>query len=138
MLYRGHPSPDAPLSHSFEGLPHIGNLTHEMSCSGLKPNGSVLCGSRRERRAQLRRGNRSPVVSSRTGLAAGTAFEAARLHANFDPGANSPKGAIGLMQLMPATAPLFGADATVPEQNVDAGTHDLRISSTGIASIATV
>lgn len=45
---------------------------------------------------------------------------------NFDPGAISPKGAIGLMQLTPATAQLFGADPAVPEQNVDAGTHYLR------------
>jgi soluble lytic murein transglycosylase-like protein len=46
---------------------------------------------------------------------------------NFDPGATSPKGAIGLMQLMPATAQRFGADPAVPEQNVDAGTHYLRV-----------
>jgi soluble lytic murein transglycosylase-like protein len=46
---------------------------------------------------------------------------------NFDPNALSPKGAIGLMQLMPATAQLFGADPAVPEQNVDAGTHYLRV-----------
>jgi len=46
---------------------------------------------------------------------------------NFDASAISPKGAIGLMQLMPATAQLFGADPAVPAQNVDAGTHYLRI-----------
>jgi soluble lytic murein transglycosylase-like protein len=46
---------------------------------------------------------------------------------NFDPGATSPKGAVGLMQLMPATAQRFGADPAVPEQNVDAGTHYLRV-----------
>ena len=46
---------------------------------------------------------------------------------NFDPGATSPKGAIGLMQLMPETARQFGADPAVPEQNVDAGTHYLRV-----------
>jgi soluble lytic murein transglycosylase-like protein len=46
---------------------------------------------------------------------------------NFDPGAISPQGAIGLMQLMPATAQLFGADPAVPEQNIDAGTHYLRV-----------
>ena len=45
---------------------------------------------------------------------------------NFDPNALSPKGAVGLMQLMPATAQLFGDDPSVPEQNVDAGTHYLR------------
>ena len=45
---------------------------------------------------------------------------------NFDAAAVSNKGAIGLMQLMPATAQLFGADPAIPEQNVDAGTHYLR------------
>ena len=43
----------------------------------------------------------------------------------FAPGAVSPKGAVGLMQLMPATAREFGADPAVPEQNVDAGAHYL-------------
>jgi soluble lytic murein transglycosylase-like protein len=44
---------------------------------------------------------------------------------NFNPDALSPKGAIGLMQLMPATALEYGADATIPEQNIDAGTQYL-------------
>ena len=46
---------------------------------------------------------------------------------NFNCDAVSRKGAIGLMQLMPATAEQFGADATIPEQNVDAGTRYLRV-----------
>jgi len=37
----------------------------------------------------------------------------------------SPKGAVGLMQLMPATAREFGADPAIPEQNVEAGTNYL-------------
>jgi soluble lytic murein transglycosylase-like protein len=45
---------------------------------------------------------------------------------NFNRDAVSPKGAIGLMQLMPATAEEYGADPNIPEQNVDAGTHYLR------------
>jgi soluble lytic murein transglycosylase-like protein len=45
----------------------------------------------------------------------------------FNCDAVSPKGAIGLMQLMPATAEQYGADPTIPEQNVDAGTHYLRV-----------
>ena len=44
----------------------------------------------------------------------------------FNPDAVSPKGALGLMQVMPATAQQFGLDASVPEQNVDAGTRYLR------------
>ena len=36
------------------------------------------------------------------------------------------KGAIGLMQLMPATAREYGADPTDPSQNVEAGTRYLR------------
>jgi soluble lytic murein transglycosylase-like protein len=45
---------------------------------------------------------------------------------NFAPDAVSPKGALGLMQLMPETTHEYGAlDPTVPEQNVDAGTHYL-------------
>lgn len=44
----------------------------------------------------------------------------------YQANAVSPKGAIGLMQLMPATARAFGADPKIPEQNVDAGTRYLR------------
>jgi len=44
----------------------------------------------------------------------------------YQPNAVSPKGAIGLMQLMPATAHELGADPKIVEQNVDAGTRYLR------------
>ena len=48
-----------------------------------------------------------------------------KAESNFDCDAVSPKGAIGLMQLMPETAQEYGADPTVPEQNVDAGARYL-------------
>jgi soluble lytic murein transglycosylase-like protein len=44
---------------------------------------------------------------------------------NFISDVVSPKGAIGLMQLMPETATEFGADPTDPKQNVDAGVRYL-------------
>jgi hypothetical protein len=43
-----------------------------------------------------------------------------------NPNAVSSKGAIGLMQLMPATAAQYGADPTDPGQNMHAGVQHLR------------
>ncbi len=49
-----------------------------------------------------------------------------RIESGNQPGVVSPKGAIGLMQLMPETARALGADAQDPVQNVDAGARYLR------------
>jgi soluble lytic murein transglycosylase-like protein len=58
-----------------------------------------------------------PRVLIRSMMAAESGFEAQAV---------SPKGAIGLMQLMPSTAQDFGADPYDPVQNVDAAARYLR------------
>jgi soluble lytic murein transglycosylase-like protein len=50
----------------------------------------------------------------------------AQVESAFRPEAVSPKGAIGVMQLMPATAKALGADPYDVRQNIEAGTRLLR------------
>jgi soluble lytic murein transglycosylase-like protein len=49
-----------------------------------------------------------------------------RAESGFQPAALSPKGAIGLMQLMPDTARTLGVDPKVPKQNAEGGAQYLR------------
>jgi soluble lytic murein transglycosylase-like protein len=85
-------------------------------------------------------GNRRPMSIDRDGVDQ-LVREAAERHrvdpalvravieteSNWNPGAFSRKGAIGLMQLIPTTAQRFGAnDAFNPKQNVDAGVRYLK------------
>lgn len=66
-------------------------------------------------------------VASRHKLPATLLNAVIRAESAYDPRAVSPKGAIGLMQLLPATGLRFGArDLFSVEQNVDAGAGYLR------------
>lgn len=60
------------------------------------------------------------------GLPSAIVHSVAKVESNYDPKAVSPKGARGIMQLMPATARKLEADADDPRQNVEAGARYLR------------
>ncbi len=60
--------------------------------------------------------NRLPVA-----LLVAVAYEESRMN----PSARSPRGAVGLLQLMPATARALGADPTAPRENIRAGARYL-------------
>jgi len=66
------------------------------------------------------------AAAARYGLPYWLVREVMRVESGFQPQAVSPKGAIGLMQLMPETAQQLGADPNDPAQNADAGARYLR------------
>lgn len=67
------------------------------------------------------------TASSRNHLDPDLVMSLIRAESGFDPRAASPKGAKGLMQLMPRTAVLLGVDNAVdPVANVEGGTRYLR------------
>jgi soluble lytic murein transglycosylase-like protein len=66
-------------------------------------------------------------LARRHGVDRRLAHAVVRAESNYDPLAVSPKGAMGLMQLMPATARQYGVeDPFDPLQNLDAGLRHLR------------
>jgi soluble lytic murein transglycosylase-like protein len=66
------------------------------------------------------------AAAARWGLPPALVHSVVAAESGYRADAVSPKGAIGLMQLMPSTAKALGADPRNPEQNVDAGTRYLR------------
>ena len=66
------------------------------------------------------------AAALRAGLPPEFVASVAKVESAMKPNAVSPKGAIGVMQLMPATAKSLGADPNDVSQNIDAGARLLR------------
>ena len=67
-------------------------------------------------------------AAARHGVDPGFAVAVAWAESDFDRNRNSPKGAQGVMQLMPATAERFGvADVCDPADNIEGGVTYLRV-----------
>jgi len=64
-------------------------------------------------------------AAERHGLPPAFLHSVAAVESAYRPDAVSPKGALGIMQLMPATAARLEADPLDPAQNVDAGARHL-------------
>ena len=65
-------------------------------------------------------------VAKKYGLPESFVASVMKAESAFQPAARSPKGAIGLMQLMPETARTLGVDPHDPHQNADGGAQYLR------------
>jgi len=65
-------------------------------------------------------------AANRNGLPPAFVHSVVAVESAYRTDAVSRKGAIGLMQLMPDTARVYGADPNDPRQNVEAGTQYLR------------
>mgnify|MGYP001574005773 CR=1 FL=1 len=66
-------------------------------------------------------------ASQRHGVPADLIRAVIRVESDFNPNAKSPEGALGLMQVLPATAKRYGIEGDLfdPEQNIEAGTRYL-------------
>ncbi len=114
------------------GVTHLTNVPADARFKVLLRSAPEVTEAGRPLDASLlvRAGKFDPIIEA---AAASTDLEPELLRAvivvesGFDAKAVSPKGAQGLMQLMPATARAYGArDAKDPHQNVHAGARYLR------------
>jgi soluble lytic murein transglycosylase-like protein len=79
------------------------------------------------RRAAGRFADTIAAAADRHGLDRALLAAVAKVESNFDPFALSPKGACGMLQLIPATARRFGVrNVFDPSQNVEGGARYLR------------
>jgi len=93
---------------------------------GTKPAPAAAPAAVEAHPAQASPGDLADAAADRYGLPRKLVRSLMSAESASNPNAVSPKGAIGLMQLMPGTARDLGVDPHDPAQNVDAGVRYLR------------
>lgn len=117
------------------GLPDAGRFRPESIASVVRANPRtgklvrIVLGQAPAARAPEAASFKAAVerIAAEHSLPAELIHSVIRVESNYNPYAVSPKGALGLMQLIPATARRFGvSDAFNPEENIRGGATYLR------------
>jgi hypothetical protein len=94
---------------------------------GIREAAADLADETRWRRAAGRYADAIAGAADRHGIDRALLAAVAKVESNFDPFALSPKGACGMLQLIPATARRFGVHNLFdPQQNIEGGARYLR------------
>lgn len=110
-----------------DGSVHFSNVPTDPRYQLLMREGSAPAPAAAAPLRSERFGHLVAHAAAETGLPAGLLHAVVRTESNYDPLAVSPKGAVGLMQLMPDTARQYGVtDARDPAANLLGGARYLR------------
>jgi soluble lytic murein transglycosylase-like protein len=111
-----------------DGITHVTNVPLDPRYRGLPGAAGREAGwSRLTGHARGRHHAAIHEISRQHGVSPALVEAVVRAESGFDPGAISPKGAGGLMQLMPATAAALGVtDRFEPRQSISGGVRHLR------------
>jgi len=113
------------------GIPHYSNVQHDARYQEYKrvvriPPARIPGSPTRGGRAEAEFRREIERAARAYGVDAALIAAIIRVESDFRPGAVSPKGAQGLMQLMPATSARFNADDPFdPHENIDTGVRYL-------------
>jgi soluble lytic murein transglycosylase-like protein len=131
LLLAAPPEPSAPrVKTVVRADPRTGKLVRVVVSMPQSAAGTTQAAAQTAPAANFGPGNFGPIVER---IAAEQSVPAELLHSviqvesNYNPGAVSPKGAQGLMQLMPDTAKRFGVpDSFDPVENIQGGAKYLK------------
>jgi hypothetical protein len=110
-----------------DGVVHLTNVPTDPRYQGLPGSGTRSGALRMPAARSARYLEDIHAIARQHGVNPLLAEAVARTESGFDPGARSPKGAGGLMQLMPETASALGViDRFDPRENISGGVRHLR------------